>query len=176
MSDADAASKTEEPTPRKLEQARAKGDVVKTPDLPALASLAAAVSVMAIMGGGMTRNLAMALRPFIADAGSISLAGHGGAPLFRQAVMASAPILLMVVLAAAAAVAAGNLVQTGLMFTPDKLKFDFKKVSPVGGFKRLFGIDAGIQFGKSVVKVALTGLLAWWVLKPHLVELANLVT
>ena len=42
MSDtSDAASRTEEPTPRKLEQAREKGEVVKTPDLAALASLSA---------------------------------------------------------------------------------------------------------------------------------------
>jgi len=42
MSDADAASRTEEPTPRKLQQAREKGEVVKTPDLAAMASLSAA--------------------------------------------------------------------------------------------------------------------------------------
>lgn len=175
MSDADAASKTEEPTPRKLEQARAKGDVVKTPDLPALASLAAVAGVIAIMGGTLARNLAVAMRPFLADAGATSLAGHGGVPLFRNAIMAVAP-LLVVVLAAAAAGAAGNLVQTGLMFTPDKLKFDFAKVSPLAGFKRLFGIDAGIQFVKSLIKVFLTAALAWWVVKPHLVQLANLAT
>ena len=38
----------------------------------------------------------------------------------------------------------------------------------------LFGIDGFVQFLKSLLKVALTGLLAWWVLNPHLKELENL--
>ena len=59
MSDTnDAASRTEEPTPRKLEQAREKGDVVKTLDLGSFATLAAAASVVIFGGGWMSRNLA----------------------------------------------------------------------------------------------------------------------
>lgn len=47
MSDTnDAASKTEEPTPRKLQQAREKGEVVKTQDLASLASLTAVAAVV----------------------------------------------------------------------------------------------------------------------------------
>jgi flagellar biosynthetic protein FlhB len=170
----DAASKTEEPTPRKLEDARKKGDVAKTPDLSALASLAAAAAVVAVAGGWMSRNLAQALVPFLASPDAMSFEGGGGVDIARHAMMAGAPILLAVVLAAAAAGVAGNLVQTGLMFTPDKLAFDFKKVSPAAGFKRIFGIDGLMQFAKSLVKVLLTSALAYGVLKPHLNDLYNL--
>src|SRR5262249_5950572 len=78
--------------------------------------------------------------------------------------------------AAGVAGAAGNLLQTGLMFTPDKLKPDFGKLSPLQGLKRIFGLDGLIQFAKSLIKVAVTGLLAWWMLKPHLSELEGLAT
>jgi flagellar biosynthetic protein FlhB len=67
-----------------------------------------------------------------------------------------------------------NLVQTGLMFTPDKLKMDFKKVSPLAGFKRVFGLDAMAAFVKNLIKVAMTALLGWWILKPHWSMLATL--
>src|SRR5687768_12521655 len=127
----DAASKTEEPTPRKLQQAREKGDVPKTQDLATLASFAAAASVLAISGGWMARNMAAGLLPFIAHPEAMSLEGHGGVEITRHALMAGAPILLSVLAAAAVAGVAGNLVQHGLMFTPDKIKPDFKKVSPV---------------------------------------------
>ncbi|MDB5424821.1 MAG: flhB [Phenylobacterium sp.] len=170
----DAASKTEEPTPRKLEQAKAKGEVVKTPDLPALASLAAAASVVAMTGGWMSRNLAQALLPFLAHPDQMSFEGGGGVGIARHAMMAAAPIALTVLLAAAAGGAVGNLVQTGLMFTPEKLAPDLKKISPAAGFKRVFGLDGFMQFLKSLVKVALTAVLAWWVLKPHLDDLYNL--
>jgi flagellar biosynthetic protein FlhB len=170
----DAASKTEEPTPRKLDEARKKGDVVKTPDLSSLASLAAAATVIALAGGWMSRNLAQALEPFLAHPDQMSFERGGGVDIARHAMLAAAPVLLAVMAAAAAAGAAGNLVQTGLMFTPEKLALDFKKVSPGEGFKRIFGLDGLMQFVKSLVKVLLTGALAWWVLKPHLHDLYNL--
>jgi flagellar biosynthetic protein FlhB len=174
MSDTDGAARTEEPTPRKLEQARARGDVVKTQDLGSLASLAAAASVLAIAGGLMARNLAEALIPFLARPEAMSLKDGGAVDVARHAMLAGAPILATVMLAAALAGVAGNLVQTGFLFTPDKLKPDFSKVSPMQGFKRIFSIDGLMNFVKSLAKVFATGAIAWWVLKPFVPELANL--
>ena len=172
--DNDAASKTEEPTPHKLAEAKKKGEVVKTPDLSSFASLAAAATVVAIAGGWMSRNLGEALLPFIASPDAMSFEGGGGVNIFHHAVMAAAPPLLAVIFAAAAAGAAANLAQSGLMFTPEKLAPDLKKISPAEGFKRIFGLDGLMQFLKSLVKVFLTAALAWWVLKPHLQDMNNL--
>ncbi len=170
----DGASKTEEPSARKLQQAREKGDVVKTPDLGPLASLAAAAAVLALGGGWMSRNLAFDLLPFLSHPQEMQLEGVGGVGVARMAFMAAAPIMAAVLLAAAAAGAAGNLLQTGLIFSPEKLKADFKKISPMEGFKRLFGPDGLMQFVKSVIKVFLTGCIGWWVMKPFLPQLATL--
>ena len=172
----DAASRTEEPTPRRLERAREQGDVVRTPDLPQLASLAAVVGVIAIGGGWLCRGMANALVPFLARADSLDVHGGGGVAVARMAVMAGAPALGAVLFAAAFAGAAGNLLQTGLMFAPEKLRPDFKKVSPLSGFKRIFGIDGLVQFLKSLAKVMLTAAVGWWALKPHLLEIQNLAT
>jgi flagellar biosynthetic protein FlhB len=172
----DGAEKTEEPTQRKLEQARAKGDVPKTPDLPQFMSFFAVAGVLAIAGGWMSRNLAIELIPFIADPDGFDLTGHSGVGVARRAIQAAAPIILAVMAAAAFAGAAGNLVQTGLMFTPDKLKPEFSKLNPMKGLKRLFGLDALMQFFKGVVKIAIVGALVWWILKPHLGAMTKLVT
>ena len=176
MSDTDAASRTEEPTPRKLQQARERGEFVKTPDLPALASLAAVGAVLATTGGWISRSMVSGLTPFFAHPDAMALQGGDGQAIMRQAIMAGAPALLLVLGAAALAGLAGNVLQTGLVFTPDKLVPDFSKLSPMQGFKRVFGLDGLMQFLKSMVKVSLTALLAWWVLQPHLNELENLAT
>jgi flagellar biosynthesis protein FlhB len=170
----DGASRTEAPTPRKLQQAREKGDVPKTQDLPALASLLGAVSVMVAMGGAMSRDLAAALQPFLAHAGTMSLSGSESIVLGRRAVEAGAPVVLAVLGAAAAGGVVANLVQGGFMLTPSKLAPDFKKISPLGGFKRLFGVDSLVQFVKSVAKVAMVGFVAWWVLRPSIAQLSML--
>jgi flagellar biosynthetic protein FlhB len=175
MSDSsDAEARTEEPTARKLERAKERGDVPKTQDLAQVASLAAVASVIAVAGGMLVRNLADRLIPFLSRAGDMTLRGDGGGQVAHQALMAALPILVAVMAAAALAGVAGNLVQTGFMVTPERLKPDFGKLNLLNGLKRVFGLDGLIHFMKSLVKVAATVAIAWWVLKPHVSELLNL--
>ncbi|UTP40777.1 flagellar biosynthesis protein FlhB [Phenylobacterium sp. LH3H17] len=163
----DAASKTEEPTPGKLQKAREKGDVVKTPDLAMLASFAGAAGVLAVAGGWMSNNLANELLPFIAHPHDMRLEGGGGVEIARHSMMAAAPILLAVLVVAALLGAGGNLVQTGFMYSPEKLKPDWKKVSPMGGLKRMLGPDGLMQFFKSLVKILMVAWVGYVVVKPY---------
>src|ERR1700739_940355 len=96
----DAASKTEEPTPRKLQQAREKGEVVKTQDLASLASMGAAAAVVILGGGALSPNLMAALTPFLSSPDSVDFANGGGMQVFRAGVMAVAPFMGSVILAA----------------------------------------------------------------------------
>ena len=177
MSDTnDSASKTEDASPRKLQQARERGEVVKTPDVAPLFSLAAVASVVAVGGGFMSRNLVETLTPFLAHPDAMSFDSNGGVAIMKSAVMAAAPVVGVVMLAACAAGVAGNVIQTGLMFSPERLAFDPSKLSPMAGFKQVFGLDGFAQFLKSLLKVGLTGLLAWWVLNPHVSELEALAS
>lgn len=163
--DNDAASKTEEPTPRKLEEARKKGDVVRSQDVSQLASLLGAFGILAIGGGWLTRDLAMRLLPFIAHPADFDVSGGGFMLVARQAAWAAAPMLIAVMGGAALAGAAGNIFQTGLLWTGEKMKPDLKKISPQEGFKRIFGIDGLVNFLKSGLKILITGAVAWFALK-----------
>src|SRR5215469_5768238 len=140
MSDTnDAASRTEEPTPRRLQQAREKGEVVRTPDLPSVASLMAVAGVVVLGGGWLSRNLTNALRPFIAQPDAMRLDGGDGVAVARMAIEAAAPAVGAVILAAAVAGVFGNVIQTGLMFAPERLAFDLSKLSLGAGVRRVFG-------------------------------------
>ncbi len=174
MADEDASSKTEEPTAKKLEDARKKGDVAKTQDLPQLFSLAAVAGVILMGGGWLATDMTERLLPFIAHPEAMDLSGTGGVGIAQQATMAAMPALIVVMVAAALAGMAGNLVQHGLLFTGEKVKPDFKKVSPLEGFKRIFGPDGLVQFIKSFLKIVATGAVTWLVLKPHAHEMQAL--
>ena len=176
MSDTDSGSKTEEATPRKLEEARRRGDVAKSSDVPQWASLVAASGVVAISGGWMAQEMAQRLVPFIMHPDAFDLSGGGGVQVARQALLAAAPIILSVFGAASLAGIAGNVVQTGFMFAPGKLAPDASRVSPFEGFKRIFGIDGLVHFLKSALKIGLVGAVAWMVLKPHTREFQLLPT
>ena len=174
MAESEGASKTEEATPRKLDDARKKGDVPKSQDVAPFAGLAAAIAVVATLGGSMSQNLGVALAEFIAHAGDFDLANGGAVALMTRCVWLAAPPVGAVMLAAGLAGAAGNLVQHGLLWSPEKLKPDLNKLSPLAGFKRLFGPDALIQFAKTFIKLLAVGAVVWFVVRSKLAGLQTL--
>ena len=167
------SDKTLEPTQKRLDDARRRGDVAKSSDLVSVASLAGIASVLAISGGSMTRDMASRMLPFIEHPDAFDLRDGGAQAVLRAALMAGAPALMMVLGVGMATGVAGNLVQHGLLWSPEKIKLDLTKLSPLGGFKRLFGLDGFVQFLKSTLKVILVSAIAWWALKPHTQELAG---
>jgi flagellar biosynthetic protein FlhB len=167
-------SKTEEATPQKLQKAREKGDGPKTMDLASFATLSATAAVVLMAGGWLAREMAAQLTPFIAQPEAMALENGGGVQVFRMALLAGGPALIAVMAAAAISGSAASLVQTGLKFTPDKLKPELSKISPQKGFERIYGPDGLMQFAKSVVKIIMIALLAWWVLKPFWNQLFEL--
>ena len=170
----DPESKTEEPTQRRLDEARSKGDVAKSPDLPPWASLSAAVGVLVLAGGMMASNLVNALLPFVAHPEAFDLEHGGAAFVARRAVGAAEPILVTVLFTAALAGVAGNLIQHGFIWAPSKAAPSAQKVSPLAGFKRLFGLDGLVHFFKSVAKVLLISVICWLSLKPRLHQMMGL--
>jgi flagellar biosynthetic protein FlhB len=173
---ADPESKTEEATPRKLADARKKGDVAKSPDVAAALSLAGAAAVVLMSGGWFANSMAEQLLPFIAAPHTMigGLETGAGVEIGAVALWAVAPFLGVVMLATILGGVGGNVAQSGLIFTAEKLKPDWSKVNPMAGFKRIFGPDGLVQFIKTFLKLIAVGVICWLVLKPHLRELENM--
>lgn len=171
----DPESQTEEPTDRKLSQAREKGDVIRSMDIPQAATLAALTATIAWAGGWMMKSLAEAMLPFLAHPDQIDLSAHGTIGVMKMVMWAILPILGAVFVVTAVAGIAGTVLQTGFMFTPSKLfEGGLSKLNPLEGFKRLFGVDALIQFIKSLFKVIILAIIAWWLLMPHAMQITQL--
>ena len=174
MAENDAASKTEDATPKKLEDARKKGDVAKTHDVPPLLALAAAFSVVAFAGAPLARQMAAGMLPFIAHPNEIPLDGDGAVEVLRQGGLAAGPMLLAVLCAATVAGVFGNVIQHGFLWTTEKLKPDPQKVSPMAGFKRVFGLDGLVAFLKSLLKIFAVAAITWWVLRPKVGQMTEM--
>jgi flagellar biosynthetic protein FlhB len=165
--DNDSASKTEDASPRKLEEARKRGEVPKSHDVVSFATLAAVASVVMFAGGGLAHDMIDRLRPFISRPDDFDLAGGGGVQVLRLALMAGAPSLVAVLGAALLAGVTGNLIQHGFILTTGPLAFNPDRISPLQGFRRMFGIDGLVNFLKSALKILVVGAIAWWMLAPH---------
>lgn len=170
----DSASKTEEPTGRRLDQAREKGDVPKTADLPQVAVFAAVAGALAFAGGLLSQQLIVALTPFVEHPHEVDLSPAGAVGLSWELAGAMTPTLLAVIGAAVVAGVLGHVLQTGLMWSPSALEFKPSKISPIQGFQRLFGFDALIQFLRSLIKLISVAAISFFVLRPHWKELQQL--
>jgi flagellar biosynthesis protein FlhB len=171
---ADDDDKTEEPTPRKLEQAREKGDIVNTPEVGAAFSLIAATAIVAFMSGPIVSQMAHGFIGFLAMPDQFS-----SDPGSLKAVMFSIVLKLMAIfgltaLALAGAGIAARYVQAPPTFSGEKLTPKLDKLNPIEGFKRVFGKAAFASFVKSLAKLALVGAVLVWVLWPHRQELQNI--
>jgi flagellar biosynthetic protein FlhB len=138
---ADPESKTEEATPRKLADARKKGDVARSQDVGSALSLMGAAAVLLMGGSLFASSIAEQLLPFIAAPHAMvgGLQAGAGVEIGFTALWAVAPFLGALMLATIVGGAGGNLAQSGLIFTAKKLKPDWSRVNPLAGVKRLFG-------------------------------------
>jgi flagellar biosynthetic protein FlhB len=66
---------------------------------------------------------------------------------------------------------AGPLLQTGLLFAPEKIAFELEHISPMKGFQRIFSVRAVVEFVKGILKIAVIGAVAAYLLHPELARL-----
>jgi flagellar biosynthetic protein FlhB len=167
--DADPESKTEEASPQKLEDARKKGDVAKSADVAPALSLLGVTAVLIMGGGYFATNMAQGFLPFIAAPHSMlgGFEAGGGVEIGARALWVVAPFMGAVMLAAILGGVGGNVAQSGLSMSAEKIKPKWDKVSPMAGFKRMFGPDGLMQFAQTLLKLIAVGVICWMVLKPH---------
>jgi len=172
--DQDKSQKTEAATPQKLSEARKKGDVAKSQEIPSWVLLATSVLVVAAFSGPMVSSLTVWLTTFLANPIALHVEGHNAQAMASEVVWrifgAIGFILVMLVLAAIA----GHIAQTGLLWAPDKIQPKISKISIIEGAKRLFGAQSLVNFGKGIGKMALVSMAAFAVMWPKREALASL--
>lgn len=165
--DQDKSQQTEEPTQKRLEQAREAGDVAKSPEFTAFVLLGGGTLAIAMFGKYSALGLARILATFLEQPDAMSVDGAGLSAMVRvlvsQIAMTMAPIFAVVI----AAGIAGHVLQARPTFGLEKIAPDFSKVSPLAGFKRLFGVEGLMNLFKGLLKMAIVGIAIWTQLWPE---------
>ena len=167
-----SGEKSEQPTPKKLRDARVKGQVVKSREVVSTALILALVALfmgassyyMEHLGGLMLMPATYLNLPF-GQAFELVLEN-----LMQELVYLCLPILAV----AALVVIASHLAQYGFLLSGDAIKPDLKKINPVEGAKKIFSVRSLVEFLKSTLKVALLTLLVWVTLEGNLNALIRL--
>lgn len=175
MADEDKESKTEEPSQRKLEQSREKGQVPHSREVNTffmlLGLLIILVSTLPMMlqhtfsyMGGILQEAAH----FEATPSSIILTLTQAAQALFMAIL---PSLVLLVVAALF----GALVQTGFLFSAESIIPKLNRISILAGFGRLFSFKSVAEFLKAVMKMLVVGTVLWWVVNRNRTDMLLLL-
>jgi flagellar biosynthesis protein FlhB len=168
--------KTEQATPKRLQEARRKGQVAKSQDLGGAVGLLAALMSLSALGPAAWGHMRDAMLRSLSLIGTPDVVDHGGiSKLLLSTVtdiaLAAGPIALVCM---TAGVVTGVL-QVGWKPSAHALKPDPKRINPLSGAKNLFGMHFVFESAKTVVKFAVIGTIAAIALFGQLDELGALV-
>jgi flagellar biosynthesis protein FlhB len=163
----DQEQKTEDPSQKKLDDAQKKGDVVKSQEVNNWFMIAGSGLLFSIMAAPTTTGLADSLKMLLANADQFQIGGNA----LNTFMTNLATTIMLVALIPLAVLAffgiAANLVQHRPLLSVDPITPKFSKVNPIEGAKRMFGIEALVNFLKGLIKIAVVGGVVFAVLWPE---------
>lgn len=166
----DEFDKSETATPYKLERARSKGTVARSPEFAGSVVVLAVAIAFYAQGESTLRDVFVRMRDlwaapasiFPSMPGMLSLLSHGVVGLLS----AFGPYCVLVVVAAVLA----NIVQTGPIWSAFPLKPDLSRINPVDGLRRFFSLRTLYDAAKSMLKVAVLGAVLYYATKSAMRE------
>lgn len=169
--------KTEEPTARRLEKAREEGQVPRSQELGGAAVMITSMAALYLTGPWMMANLsALVASGFVFDRKDIfaeRLMPLQFAEFGLSALLLIVPILVLTVIVAILATS----LMGGLNFSWKALEPKASKLSPIEGFKRMFGLKALVELVKAILKFLLVAsalLYFVWAFSEELIALGQM--
>ncbi len=168
-----ADEKTEDPTPKKLSEARKKGQVAKSPDLNS-AIILIIVGLLILVSGDqgfedIYRFLYRSLRNInlnVAQTGVRSILIHYMFNFFNITAIVFATVMIGGIVA--------NLAQSGFLFSTEMLKPNFKKLSPIEGVKKQFSKKSVFNMFKTIMKLVLVIYIAYTFIKANIFNIYHM--
>lgn len=170
MPEEGAGEKTEDATPRRREKEREQGRVAKSRDLAAAIILLGIVIFLRFGAGAMLEYFMAAMHRYLWFEMRSSLPPTGvevmpDAYLWLKLIFyCLAPFLVTIFLLALA----GNILQTGFMFSPQAIKLDLNKINPINGAKRMVSLRSLVMLLLNAAKLVVVVLLVWYTISAQI--------
>ena len=168
--------KTEQPSQRRLDQAREKGQVARSHELSTFSILLAGGAALWFMGASLNAQLVKLLHDGMTINRELVFKPELMIPhlydLSISVLMTFAPVLAMLLLAALVS----PLFLNGWLFSTEALIPQFSRMNPASGIARMFSTHALVELGKALGKAIVVGGVAAWVMWRHLGDALQLAT
>lgn len=166
-----AQQKTEPPSPRKLSEARKKGQVPKSRDLSAALILLAALATIAIMTDSVVLSMQRLLLEYFRAGMVVGLPAES-LPVQMLWFLGRVGLVLLPLFAVILVTAlAANVGQVGVLFAPQAMQPKLERLDPVQGIKRLFSLRSLFELVKNILKVIIVAAAVYLVIRARLGEM-----
>ncbi|MBI3771251.1 MAG: flagellar biosynthesis protein FlhB [Gammaproteobacteria bacterium] len=174
MAEFDGQERTEQPTEKRLSDAKAKGQVARSRDLGTTLVLVSSAIGLLVFGGMIINALAGIMRTSLTLDKSLIFSDTYGIQLFLESIQVA--LLSLVPLAVIILVASiyGSTALSGWIFSTEALAFNFSKLDPISGIKRMLGLNSLVEAGKAFLKLLLVGSVGIFVLWVNTDEMLGL--
>jgi flagellar biosynthetic protein FlhB len=170
---ADDDQKTEEPSQKRLDESREKGQFASSREVNHLFMLLGGTILIVMLAPSVMTRIAAALVKFLEYPDRIAEGGRFGAVLSSTASEIGGALLLPLGMFVVFALLSG-FIQHGVSFSVEPLIPKLEKISPGQGFKRLFSSRSLAEFVKGLIKLTLVGGVGFYVLWPEFGRLDQL--
>lgn len=174
MSDEDQESKTEQPTDKRLGDARKEGDVPQSQEVRTWFAMLGMAAIVGMMAGPVCSKLLHMLPRYLETMGTRTLDVESLRALLAEIILDTALVLVMPMALLVVLGVLSSYLQFGWLFIPKKIKPDFTKLDLISGIKRMFSGRNLIEFVKGLIKLGLVGAVLFMVLWPHRQEISLL--
>lgn len=172
----DSGEKTEEPTQRKKEESRKKGQVAKSAELSSVFVILAAFVALKTSGSYMYGKLAGYMRHIFGELNvrgdfsieSIQWVILNAGIVFLETVM---PVLLAVLVVSVTV----SFLQVGFNFAPELIMPQFSRLNPISGFGRIFSKRSVVELLKSLLKITVVGYFIYRYLREETIRIPALM-
>lgn len=176
MAEGSGQEKTEEATPKKLQQARDKGQVPRSKDLGTAAVLIASAAGMYIFGAGIASALFNIMKRMFTLKRNEAFDTNQFGLMWAEVMSTIAWPITGFVISLFIAAFLGSTALGGITFSSDAMMPKASKMSPAKGLKRMFGMQAVVELVKSLAKFGVIATLAWALLTyyfPSILQLSQ---
>jgi flagellar biosynthetic protein FlhB len=178
MSDGDKpddSQRTEEPTPKKLEEARKKGQVAISREVNNWVMLLIGTILIAALATPVFRKLIVVMQTYLEQAHAMPGAPGGMSIVLGGTFKVVMGIVLLPFIVLMLAAFLSPFIQVGPLFAPEVIKPDISKISPVKGFARLFSMRSLMEFFKGILKITLIGFVGFVILYPYYGQVEHMI-
>jgi flagellar biosynthetic protein FlhB len=174
VSDFDRDSRTEQATPKRLEDARRKGQVPRSQDLSVALAMLAVGAALQITSGFLSSTLTTLMTRGLSFGRDAAVDPSSMGPAFRAALFTAGwlcmPLFGVALVAAVIAPAAVG----GFNFSPQALGFRWERLDPIAGLGRMFSARGAIEVVKGISRFAVLAIATVFVLRNATGELLGL--